>query len=179
MRMQRHAVGGRLAAGVLIAAAARALGAQSAPASATRQISITLRAPVDVALAAFGPAQESKWAPGWKPHYLSSSGPADDPDAAVFTTGTDERPTTWVMTAHDRAQHTIQYVSVLPGAVLTVIDIACVSKGARQTSATITYRRTALRPESTALVEDFANHFASQADHWQEALNRYLERANP
>ena len=97
--------------------------AQSTPASAVRSITIGLHAPVDAALAAFGPTQESRWAPGWAPRFLMTTGPSDDPDSAVFETGAADKPTTWALTQHDRQNHRIQYVSVQPLALLTVIDV--------------------------------------------------------
>jgi hypothetical protein len=145
-------------------------------ATASRSFTISLHAPVDAALAAFGPTQESKWAPDWAPRFITVSGPVDDPDFAVFETGSEEHPTLWTLTQHDRQRHHIQYVSVQADALHTVIDVDCATIGPGLTRATVTYRRTALRTVHNPAVEHFAEHFASQADHWQDAINRYLER---
>ena len=140
-----------------------------------RSVTIALHAPVDAALAAFGPTQESRWAPTWAPRVLSTTGPSEDPDSAVFETGPDSQPTIWALSQHDRQNHRIQYVNVQPGALVTVIEVTCVPTGPAETLATITYRRTALRTTFNSAVEDFARHFTSQADHWQAAMNAYLE----
>jgi len=148
---------------------------EPARATAIRSFTISLHAPVDVALAAFGPTQESKWSPDWTPRFVVLSGPADDPDFAVFETGSEEHPTLWTLTQHDRQRHHIQYVSLQTDALHTVIDVDCATIGPGLTRATVTYRRTALRTDRNAAVEQFAQHFTSQADHWQDAMNRYLE----
>ena len=49
------------------------------------------------------------------------------------------------------------------------------STGPDETRATITYHRTALRAEFNVAIEDFVLHFTSQADHWQAAMNGYLQ----
>jgi hypothetical protein len=148
---------------------------ETRPVTAERSITIALHASVDTALAAFGPTQESQWAPTWAPRFLATTGPSDDPDFAIFETGAVETPITWALTQHDRQHHHLQYVSVQPLALVTVIDVVCVPAGPDETRATITYRRTALRPAFDGAVDDFAAHFASQADHWQAAMNHYLE----
>jgi hypothetical protein len=144
--------------------------------SATRSLSFVLNAPVDECLAAFGPVEEQKWDPDFSPHFIVRTGPEGDPDYAVFATESAAGPATWVLSQHDRSMHSMQYVSVRPNLLVTVIDIHCVQADAARSRATVMYHRTALASDSNQLVEDFAHHFESQKTHWRDAMNAYFAK---
>jgi hypothetical protein len=144
--------------------------------SATRSLSIVLNAPIDECLAAFGPVEEQKWDPDFSPHFIVRTGPEEDPDYAVFSTDSEAGPATWVLSQHDRSKHSMQYVSVRPNLLVTVIDIHCVHADAARSRATVTYHRTSLASDSNQLVEQFAQHFGSQKSHWQDTMNAYFAK---
>ena len=146
------------------------------PKSATRSLSLVLNAPLERCLAAFGPVEEQSWEPDFSPHFIVRTGSEEDPDYAVFTTMSEAGPATWVLSQHDRSKHFMQYVSVRPNLLVTVIDIHCVHADAARSHATVTYHRTALVSDSNQLVEEFAQHFESQKTHWQDTMNAYFAK---
>jgi hypothetical protein len=154
--------------------------AQQAPAlaSAERSFAITLHAEPAPACEAFGPIQEKRWSPLWEPDFISWTGSKTDPDTAVFTTaGHAGGKLLWVMTAHDCKSGLVQYVNVNPGTVVTVIEIRCTALSKNETRATVTSRKTALSPGGNDAVQRFADHFALQGPHWEQAINGYLAGA--
>jgi hypothetical protein len=144
--------------------------------SAERTITVSLRASQRVAFALFGPVEEQKWTPDWRPRFLFRSGPPEQPDFAVMTNGNEDDAPIWVISAYDKLRGYIQYVSFRPGKTLTLVSIQCFPARHDTTRVRITYRRTALRPESNAAVEHFAAGFTSEAQHWENTLNEYLQK---
>ena len=144
--------------------------------SAARSFRITLHADADRALRAFGPIEETRWAPEWQPEMFSSTGDRNDPDAAVFRIGHGSSESLWTLSRHDRQRRELQYVVVNAGKMVTVIDIRCSPIDARTTSAEVAYRKVALAAEHNADVRHFAEHFTDQRQHWEKAINAYLDK---
>jgi hypothetical protein len=156
--------------------------AQQAPeaalASAESSFAITLHAGPAPACEAFGPIEEKRWSPLWEPDFISWTGSKTNPDTAVFTTaGHAGGKLLWVMTAHDCKSGLVQYVNVDPGNAVTVIEIRCTELSKNETRATVTSRKTALSPAGNDAVQSFADHFALQGPHWEQAINGYLAGA--
>jgi hypothetical protein len=145
--------------------------------SAERTITVSLQTPVETAFSLFGPVEEQKWETDWHPSFLYQAGPAEHPTFAVMTTGEGDAQTTWVLSSYDLPRNYIQYVTMRPGHLLTVISIRCVAADHGNSRCEITYRRTALRPENNTAVEHFAQSFTSQGRHWEQVLNEYLRHA--
>src|SRR5215467_9860841 len=131
--------------------------------SAARSFTINLHTNFDRAFESFGPVEEKKWSPEFSPTFIYRSGTDMHLDFAVFTTSHGAAPIIWVMSAHDRDRGFTQYVNVDPGKTVTVIEIQCVKVRAKQTRATITYRKTALEESSNITVRHFGEHFVEQA----------------
>lgn len=142
------------------------------------QFSFTVDAPLDRALALFGPVEETHWSPSFAPRFLALQGPADDPDFAVFETGEQSAPMTWVMAQHDRGSHVIEYVVLHGQAVAMTITIQCERLAAKSTRAIVSYRRVALASEGGPPAEEFRAHIQSQGPQWQQAINSYLHDAD-
>jgi hypothetical protein len=166
------AAGQLLSAGVAVGETPAAAPAPRPPIQA--QFSIVLDAPIDRALAAFGPVQEGYWATGWSPRFLSRAGPDADPDYAVFQTGPDQAPMTWLLVRNDRNAHAISYVVMHGAEIAMSIDIQCDAVRPDQTRATVTYRRTALASAADVPAGEFETHIQGQGPHWQDAINAYL-----
>ncbi len=165
-----------LIAALGIVATLPSLAAQASPLeSATRSFTITLHAGFDRAFESFGPVEEKNWSPEFDPAFIYRSGIDMHPDFAVFTTSHGAGQLLWVMSAHDRDRGFTQYVNVDSGKMVTVIEIQCVKVRADQTRATVTYRKTALAESSNVTVQHFAEHFAAQASHWEQAMNDYFD----
>ena len=146
--------------------------------SARREIVITLQADPPTATPLFGPVMEKGWSPDWHPRFLYRTGPEDQPTFAVFETGSADTPTTWVLTTYDVPGGHLEYVNIRAGHMITVLDIRCSAGEKGTTTARIAYTRTALSPEANSQVEHFAQEFPSQAPHWEQALNSYIQRTH-
>ena len=145
--------------------------------SAERTITVSLQTRVETAFSLFGPVEEQKWETDWHPSFLYQAGPPEHPTFAVMTTGEGDSQTTWVLSSYDLPRHYIQYVTIRPGHVLTLISIRCLDADGGNSRCEITYRRTALTPENNPAVEHFAQSFTSQGPHWEQVLNEYLRHA--
>src|SRR5262245_57532848 len=111
-----------VACGLLLLGATLGMAQSDSRLSAERSFTITLLAPPDKAFLAFGPVEEQKWAPEWRPTFLYQEGPAGHPTFAVFTAVRAGDQATWVMSHYDRPGHTVQYVNTVPGKMVTVIN---------------------------------------------------------
>lgn len=160
--------------GFLLLGATLGLAQNDSRLSAERSFTITLPAPPDQAFLAFGPVEEQKWAPEWRPTFVYQEGPEGHPSFAVFTVVKAREQATWVMSHYDLSGRAVQYVNTVPGKIMTVINIACQAAEPGQTRATVTYRRTALAADAIPAVEEFAREFAAQGPHWERAINEYL-----
>lgn len=133
-----------------------------------------LPAPPAVAFPLFGPVREVEWSPHWNPRMLY---PADKSQTAgsVFTTTQQRQEVVWVLATYDAAALRVGYVIVWPGMCATQLDIVLKVAGENETDATVTYRQTALSEAGDDYVKDFASHFPSQRNHWQQAISGRLE----
>jgi hypothetical protein len=121
--------------------------------------------------------KEQAWDPDWRPSFLYRTGSQEHPTFAVRTNGPADNQSIWAISEYDLTHRHIQYVSIRPGHLLTLINIRCAAIDRRTSRAEITYRRTALSEESNRTVEHFAQRFTSEARHWEQALNEYLSHA--
>jgi hypothetical protein len=56
----------------------------------------------------------------------------------------------------------------------TRLDIALKPLDAHSSRASVTYRRTSLLEHGDEYVRNFAEHFPSQREHWQQAISKRL-----
>ena len=136
-------------------------------------ITLYLEARPAVVLPLFGPIREAEWAHGWNPTMLY---PTDGRQIAgsVFKTG-HEREVSWVLTRFDESTLEVAYAQVLPNAWAGEVLIRLKPAAGGYTQAIVTYRRTALSPDSDRAVEDFGRDFPQQRQHWQDAINHRLQ----
>jgi hypothetical protein len=141
-----------------------------------RTISILLNAPADSTFPLFGPAEEAKWAPRWRPQFVYPRDGRQTPEGAVFLTTADTgRETIWIMQTYDPTRREIDYVFVTPGHVTGELHIVVAPDSPGHSRATIVYRYTALSETGSAFVAHWAEEFPKQApQHWAGAINGYL-----
>jgi hypothetical protein len=142
---------------------------------AERSMELNLAGPVEKVFPLFGPVEESRWAPNWKPNMLFPPSGAPAGAGSVFTVGDD----VWAMTVYDPSAHAIHYVVVTPGHSVGEIDIRVVAAGPDKSQATVVFRHTALSAQGDEEIRAFVQHFPNQAPHWENAINRYLSAAKP
>jgi hypothetical protein len=148
-------------------------------AHARSEFSFTVRAPMSVAAPLFGPEAERGWGgAAWDPRFLYPV-PAADVKGAVFTLRHAGHDSTWVATAQDFQGGHIQYVSVIEGLMVTLINIRLTAAGASETSVTVTYERTALQAGVNEHVRKLAEQDRDSGPHWGGAINDYVRTLRP
>ena len=138
---------------------------------------IHLNAPVSEVTPLFGPVRETEWAPTWKPRFIHPPS-GEQREGVVFTApSADGRERLWLLTAYDADQGRVEYVVVTPGFTANEIKIRVVSDGENRSSATITYRHSALGPAGNNEVAKLDAHWAEQQrTHWESAINGLLAK---
>jgi hypothetical protein len=103
-----------------------------------------IHAPVSRAATFFGPEGERCWAGSqWNPEFLYPQ-PGKDVQGAVFTVQHGPHNSVWVNTLFDPAGGRMQYVSFIPGKLVSTVDVRLSPLDPSSTSVEVTYARTAL-----------------------------------
>jgi hypothetical protein len=148
-------------------------------AHARSEFSFLVHAPMAVAAPLFGPGAERAWGgAAWDPHFLYPL-PAADVRGAVFTVRHAGHESTWVTTAQDFEGGHVQYVSVVDGIMVTLIDIRLTPLGPGETSVTVAYERTALQAGVNEHVRKLAEQDRDSGPHWGGAINDYVRTLRP
>jgi len=134
--------------------------------------SFVANGPMERVAPLFGAEKERVWAPGWNPQFVYPA-PAADVSGMVFTTAHYHSRAAWVNTAFDMKNGRIQYVYVIPDALVTVIDLKLTAQGDK-TQVEVTYARTALSAEADAHVRHMAEGDAKSGPEWEKQVDGYL-----
>ncbi len=160
----------------IVTALAPGIAAQAAlPAHvAEASLTITLNGPIERVMPMFGPFEETKWAPEFKPIPAIPEDQGKQRAGLVFTTEVGTRTAVWVMTDYDMAAALVRYVLVIPGVRTSEYIIRGSRVGEGKTRVVVTQRVTPLSPIGVSFIAQFEEHFASQAPHWEAAMNALL-----
>lgn len=164
-----------VAAGAVVAATAGRRAPPAPLAHVRNHFSFTVRAAAAAVFPLFGADMERRWATGWAPAFLYPT-PARDTAGMVFTVAHGATNSVWVNTAFDPGTGRVQYVSVIPGAVTTLVDIQVTPLESAETTVSVTYERTALSPDANEHVLALGDHDGGQGPHWQAAIADYLKQ---
>jgi hypothetical protein len=135
------------------------------------EFTITVHAPLEVAVGLFGAHGERAWAgKDWDPQFLHPV-PPEDRAGAIFRMPLRGRDRLWLTTVFDRAQGHVRHVYLLGDSSVTVIDIQLVPVDRENTTATVVYERTSLSPSADDDVRTLASGDAAQAPEWETAIN--------
>jgi hypothetical protein len=133
-----------------------------------------VNAPLSVAAPLFGPEGERGWAgDGWDPQFLYPQ-PGKDVQGVVFTVKQGKHASVWVATLFDLAGGRMQYVSVVPGIRVSIVDVHLTARDALTTSVEVRYVRTALDVSANEEVQALGESDRQEGPHWQEAIESYL-----
>ena len=143
---------------------------------AERGFVIQLDAPLDQAVPLFGPVGEREWAPDWAPHMIYPADGSFPPKGSVFTSSGKHGEEIWILTAYDAQDGLISYLVILPGYLVTEIEIHVKKQGEKRSSAEVTYRKTALSEGGDDMVASFSQDAGSHAAHWEHAINEALRK---
>jgi hypothetical protein len=131
-------------------------------------------APLSRVAPLFGPEGERCWAgKHWDPQFLYPQ-PAKDAQGSVFTVQHGPHNSIWVTTVFDLAAGRMQYVAVIPAAVISVIDVRLTAVDGAHTAVEVTYARTALSAGANDDVSAMGADDRDSGPHWQQAVEACL-----
>ena len=134
----------------------------------------TANAPMEQVVPLLGADKERVWAPGWDPQFVHPL-PAADVLGMVFVVAHSHRKSVWVNTEFDVEKGRIQYVYVIPDALVTLITLQLTPEGDK-TRVEVGYERTALSAEADAHVRHMAEGDRTSGPDWEKQVNEYLEK---
>ncbi len=138
------------------------------------KFSFTARASMETVAPLFGADKERVWSPGWNPQFIYPL-PAADEQGMVFAVAHSHLKSVWVNTQFDLRNGRIQYVYVIPDALVTVITLQ-LTPAENHTRVDVTYDRTALSAETDAHVRHMAEGDRMSGPDWERQVNGYLEK---
>jgi hypothetical protein len=148
--------------------------AANIPAHVSNSFQFVIRAPLHRAAPLFGPEGERGWAgEDWSPEFLYPR-PGRDVQGAVFTTQRGSHTSVWVNTLFDPEEGRMQYVSFVPGTVVSTVDVRLTVIDTSSTSVEVTYVRTALDVGANADVQTMGTSDRESGPHWQQAIESCL-----
>ena len=140
----------------------------------SNSFTLTVRASYSITAPLFGPEGERAWAgEKWNPRFFYPQ-PAKDIEGAVFAVSNGTADAIWVNTAFDLAARHFQYVSFLPGVMVTTIDVNFTPVDASHTTVKVTYTRTALNEAANARVTALGETDRVSGPDWERAVNATL-----
>lgn len=134
----------------------------------------TAHAPMEQVAPLFGADKERLWSPKWDPQFIHPL-PAADKRGMVFAVAHGHLHSAWVNTQLDLENGRIQYVYMIPDALVTVITLTLKPMG-NQTRVEVEYDRTSLAPEADARVHQMAKQDREAGPDWERQINQYLEQ---
>jgi hypothetical protein len=138
------------------------------------KFAFTAHAPMEQVAPLFGADKERVWSPGWNPQFIRPV-PAADVQGMVFAVAHDHLKSVWVNTELDEKNGQVQYVYMIPDALVTVITLKLTPKE-NQTQVEVEYERTALSGEADGHVRLMAEQDHSAGPEWEKQVNEYLEK---
>ena len=149
------------------------------PARVHNSFQFTIDASLNRTAPLFGPEGERCWAgQHWNPQFLYPS-PAKDIEGAVFTVQHGPHKSVWVNTRFNLTSGQIQYVSFIPDAFVSTVDVQLAAIDPSTTGVTVTYSRTALSPAANDDVEALGAGDRDSGPHWQKAIENCLKEQAP
>jgi hypothetical protein len=165
-----------LLAGFAVLAAGRLYSGEATPLHAERTFAVRLNATRSQAVPLFDPLGEREWSPSWNPKIIFPADGSSPTKGSVFTTSDKNGEEIWVVTDYDTPNGFIRYVAVLPGQVVTEIEIRVQKECENHSVAEVTHRRTALSAAGNHFVSALSENAAGHAAHWEQAINEALRK---
>jgi hypothetical protein len=138
------------------------------------EFAFTVHAPYAVVAPLFGADKERAWAGShWNPHFLYPQ-PGQDIRGAVFTIKHGHRQAYWINTAFDMDARHVQYVYVIPEAMVVLIDVRFSEPDPANTKVNVAYERTALNPEANQHVKELGDSDRESGEEWSTAIQDCL-----
>jgi hypothetical protein len=120
------------------------------------------------------PVREEDWAPGWRTRLVMSKSGLIEEDCMFITPG-EPADAIWIVTDHDPEAHRVRMYKVVPGVVVSRLEIALAEDGPG-TKATIAYEHTALSEAGRVIVAEHTEaSYRKFMKGWEAAMNSYLK----
>jgi hypothetical protein len=146
------------------------------PTHVSNSFQFQVRAPLGTAARLFAPEAERDWAgPDWNPEFLYPL-PGQDVPGAVFTVQKGPEKSVWINTRFDVDGGRMQYVSFIPGTLVSTVDVCLTSLDPSTTSVEVTYARTALDLAANEQVQALGESDRHKGPLWAEAIENHLYR---
>jgi hypothetical protein len=143
---------------------------------AERNFTVHLDAAPGQVFPLFDPIGEREWAPGWDPKMIFPADGSCPEKGSVFTTSDEDGEEIWLVTGYDAQNGFISYVAVLPGRVVTEVEVRVQKRSENKSVAEVTHRRTALAAVGNHMVNALSENAARHAAHWEHAINEALHK---
>ena len=143
---------------------------------AERRFTVRVDAAPGVVFPLFGPIGEREWAPGWNPKIIFPADGSSPTKGSVFTTSDEDGEEIWLVTGYDAQNGFISYVAVLPGHVVTEIEVRVQKQCENKSIVEVTHRRIALSTAGNHFVSALSENAARHAAHWEHAINEALRK---
>ena len=139
---------------------------------ATHRIRIPL--PIDRCQALFTPAGETLWVEGWAPEYLHPV-TGETTAGMIFTTGSGDERTFWVLVDYTQRPHRARYVRTTPTTRTGTVDVRCEQVDEQCTEVAVTYAMTALSDAGAQALDGFEGAaYADMIESWKQAIEARL-----
>lgn len=120
------------------------------------------------------PVREEDWVPGWRTRLVVSKTGLIEEDCMFITPG-EPADAIWIVTDHDPKAHRVRMYKIVPGVVVSRLDIALAEDGSG-TKAAIGYEHTALSEAGKVIVAEHTEaSYRKFMVGWQAAINAYLK----
>ena len=137
-------------------------------------------ASITIVFPLFGPIEEMKWDPDWKPKIVCFERSIPE-ERMMFTSPArfeDEHDYVWIITRFDPEKHIIEY-TVSSEHRTWFIDVRCIEENEYAPRVRVTYTYTSLTERGAELnTVSLESMFKENLADWARAINSYLEK-NP
>src|SRR3954447_732184 len=121
------------------------------------------------------PVREAEWVPDWKYRLQYSKSGVAELGCVFATPNEDGTETTWIVTDYEPSRR-IAFAWVWPEMIATRLTIELAPHDANRTNAQISYEYTALSDAGERELDTYDEHwYAEKMEHWQTAINHYLD----
>ena len=121
------------------------------------------------------PVREAEWVPDWKYRLLYSKSGFAELGCVFATPNEDGTETTWIVTEY-KPSRSIAFAWFWPGMIATRLTINLMPHNGNHTKSSISYEYTALSEGGERELDTYNERwYAAKMEHWQTAINHYLE----
>ncbi len=154
----------------------KASSVEAAPVRVSNRFEFAVEASMERAAPLFGPEGERCWAgERWDPQFVYPQ-PAKDQQGVVFTVLHGGQKSVWVNTVFDLASGRMQYVALVPEAIVSTIDVRLSAAGAKATRVEVNYARTALNAGLNEHVTALGAQDRESGPEWAKAIAECLAK---